>query len=57
MQKGCHEGLCIEPPATADLCNGKGVGNVRLARLATLPEVGFIREPKGLCESSGIGRL
>jgi hypothetical protein len=57
MQKGCHEGLCIEPPAAADLCNGKGVGDVGLARLATLPKVGLIREPKGLCESSGICRL
>jgi hypothetical protein len=57
MQKGCHKGLCIEPPAAADLCNGKGVRDVGLARLATLPEVGLIREPKGLRESGGIGRL
>jgi hypothetical protein len=57
VQEGCHEGLGIEPPAAADLCNGKGVGDVRLARLAALPKVGFIGEPKCLCESRGIGRL
>jgi hypothetical protein len=57
VQKGCHEGFGIKPPAAADLCNGKGVCDIGLARLTTLPKVGLVCEPKGLRQSRGIRRL